>query len=100
MEKCASHDDCFNRLYTKVDGMDDKLDRLFGELHKRLHDGDVKFVQIEMRLALCEETLAKSQTTKTDMKQKAISAIFDLVKLAVVALFGAAFWAVANGYNG
>lgn len=99
MDKCDSHDDCFRRLYKKVDGMDDKLDRLFGELHNRLHDGDVRFVQLEMRLAQCEKTLASSVSGRFDIKQKLMSTAFDVLKLVIIGVLGAAYWAVINGYG-
>lgn len=110
-EKCDSHDDCFGRLYNRMEGMDsrlcakmesidDKLDRQFRDLHNRLHEGDLRFAQFEMRLAQCEKTLSTSQSGKLDIRRKAVGVAFDLLKLAVIALFGAACWAFANGYQG
>lgn len=99
MNKCDSHDDCFHRLYTQVEGMDDKLDRLFGELHNRLHDGEVRFVQLEMRLAHCEKTIASSVSGRFDIKQKLVNTAFDVLKLAIVGILGAAYWAFMNGYG-
>lgn len=98
--KCDSHDQCFQRLYTKVEAMDEKLDRIADGLRDRLHDGDVRFERLEMRLAQCEKALAERASGHSDVRQKIIGSIIDLIKLAVVGIGGAAAWAYANGYQG
>lgn len=121
-EKCDSHDDCFKRLYGKVEAIDDKIDNLFNKLHTRLHEGDLRFVQIEMQIeqmkqqfemrlvqitqqfemrqAQMEKTLSALLASKTDIKQRALGIAFDVVKLGVMGIIGAAGWAFANGYKG
>ncbi len=99
-EKCDSHDDCFKRLYGKVEGMDEKLDRFFDKLQTRLHEGDLRFKEFEMRLARCEEQLKASTSGRMDVKRKLTGGVIDLLKMAVIAIAGAALWAFANGYRG
>ncbi len=99
-EKCDSHDDCFKRLYGKVEGMDEKLDRFFDKLQTRLHEGDLRFKEFEMRLTLCEKALAERSSGHSDVKQKLIAGAIDILKLAVIGIGSAAVWAFANGYKG
>lgn len=99
-DKCDSHDDCFKRLYAKVEGMDGKLDRIVENLRERLHDGDLRFKEFEMRLARCEEQLKASTSGRMDVKRKLTGGVIDLLKIAVMGIVGAALWAFANGYRG
>ncbi len=98
MDKCDSHDDCFKRLYGKVEAIDEKLDRLMEGIRNRMHDGDLRFERLEMRLSLCEKTLEERSEGHSDVKQKLVSSGIDLLKLAVIGIGGAAVWAFANGY--
>ncbi len=98
MDKCDSHDDCFKRLYGKVEAIDEKLDRLMEGIRNRMHDGDLRFERLEMRLSLCEKTLEERSEDHSDVKQKLVSSGIDLLKLAVIGIGGAAVWAFANGY--
>ncbi len=99
-DKCDSHDDCFKRLYGKIEAMDEKLDRFMEGIRERLHDGDLRFKEVEMRLAHCEKALTERSEGHSDVKQKFVSAAIDILKLAVVGIGGAAAWAFANGYKG
>ncbi len=99
-DKCDSHDDCFKRLYAKVEAMDEKLDRIVEEIRNRLHDGDIRFKEFEMRLALCEKALTERSEGRSDVKQKLVSSAIDILKLAVIGIGSAAVWAFANGYHG
>ncbi len=99
-DKCTSHDECFKRLYNKIENMADKLDSIADDLRERLHSGDVRFERLEMRLAQCEKALAERASGHSDVRQKIIGSIIDLIKLAVVGIGGAAAWAYANGYQG
>ncbi len=127
-DKCDSHDDCFKRLYGKVEVMDGKLDRFMEEIRNRLHDGDLRFkelemrfrefemrlaqsekalahevdarlVEISMRLAPCEKALAERSSGHSDVKQKLIASAIDILKLAIIGIGSAAVWAFANGYH-
>jgi hypothetical protein len=110
-EKCSSHDECFKRLYSKMETMDvkldrrnetmdEKLDRIMDEFRNRMHEGDLRFKEIEMRLARCEEQLRASASGRSDVRQKLVGSGIDLLKAGVIALVGAAAWAFANGYRG
>ncbi len=99
-EKCDSHDDCFKRLYQKIEAMDEKLDRFMEGIRERLHAGDVRFKEIEMRLDRCEEQLKTSASGRMDTKRKLTGGMIDLLKIGVLAIIGAAMWAFANGYKG
>ncbi len=99
-EKCDSHDDCFKRLYGKIEAMDEKLDRIVDEIRNRLHDGDLRFERFDMRLALCEKALAERSEGRSDVKQKLIAGAIDILKIAVIGIGSAAAWAFANGYGG
>ncbi len=98
-EKCDFHDQCFSRLYSKVEAMDEKLDRIADGLRDRLHDGDVRFERLEMRIDHLEKAQAERSSGHSDVRQKIIGSVIDLIKLAVVGIGGAAAWAFANGYT-
>ncbi len=100
MNKCDSHDECFKRLYGKIEAMDEKLDHIVEEIRNRLHDGDLRFERFDMRLALCEKILAERSSGRSDVKQKLMGGAIDLLKLALIGIGGAAAWAFANGYHG
>jgi exonuclease VII large subunit len=121
-DKCDSHDDCFKRLYGKVEAMDEKLDRFIESIRERLHNGDlrferiemhldqlaktlvhdndVRFTQLEMRLAQCEKDLEERSSGRSDVKQKLVSSAIDILKLGIIGIGSAAVWAFANGYGG
>ena len=99
-DKCESHDDCFKRLYGKVEDIDEKLDRITEKLGDRMHDGDLRFERMEMRLALCEKALAERSEGHSDVKQKLVAGAIDILKLAIIGIGSAAVWAFANGYHG
>ncbi|MCD8350093.1 MAG: hypothetical protein LUC93_05705 [Planctomycetaceae bacterium] len=100
MDKCDSHDESFRRLYAKIEGMDDKLERISCALTNRLHDGDVRFVQIEMRLDQTDKAVTDLISGRTDLKQRIVTIAFDLIRFATVGVLGAACWAFMNGYKG
>ncbi len=68
-------------------------------IRTRMHDGDLRFERLEMRLSLCEKTLAERSSDRSDVKQKLVSGGIDLLKLAVIGIASAAIWAFANGYG-
>ncbi len=99
-EKCDSHDDCFKRLYTKMEKVLEKLDLMSDDIRDQLHAGDVRFTKIEMRLDEIEKSLSKRSSGHSDVKQKLIASAIDILKLAVIGIGSAAAWAFANGYKG
>ncbi len=99
-EKCDSHDDCLGRIHKRIEAILEKLDGIKDDLHEWRTAVDVRFVQIEMRLALCEKALAERSSGHSDVKQKLIAGAIDILKLAVIGIGSAAAWAFANGYKG
>ncbi len=99
-EKCDSHDDCLGRIHKRIEAILEKLDGIKDDLHEWRTAVDVRFVQIEMRLVACEKALAERSEGHSDVKQKLIGGVVDLLKMAVIAGIGAAVWALRNGYGG
>ena len=99
-EKCDSHDDCLGRIHKRIEAIFEKLDGIKDDLHEWRTAVDVRFVQIEMRLALCEKAIAERSEGRSDVKQKLVAGAIDILKTGILFGIGAAAWAVANGYRG
>ncbi len=99
-DKCDSHDDCLGRIHKRIEAIFEKLEGIKDDLHEWRTDVDVRFVQIEMRLSLCEKAIAERSEGRSDVKQKLVTGAIDILKLAVIGIGSAAAWAFANGYHG
>ncbi len=120
-EKCASHDDGFKRIHERLDKMFEGIEHIKDDIHRRLGEGEVRFkelemriaqyektvahaadvrsTQLEMRIAQCEKALAERSSGRSDAKQKMVAAAIDILKLGIISIAGAAVWAFANGYK-
>lgn len=95
--KCASHDDCLERIYGRVEAFERKLDNNMALTNTLI--GDMKQI---MQKNTWEIDRLKEQLDNKGVDWRAffIDLLRDVVRWGFFAGGAAAWWALRNGYNG
>ncbi len=103
-DRCPAHDDCLERIHSRIESLESKLEDSVKLTTALLHSIEIANKKHEWELEQLKEQLreklASMAVKKTDWTRFFVDLLRDMIKWGFFAGGAAVWWAVRNGYTG